>query len=209
LITAGVEKGKKIYEKEIISSIGKAIDTYSNWQEVLGLAKNINIKVIVTNTTERGICFNPGDKYDDVPPESFPAKLTRLLHERYKSSSCADGFIILPLELIENNGSILKDIVLKYIDLWALETSFKYWVTTSNLFINTLVDRIVPGYPSKRAEEIFKEIGYRDNFLTLAETYHLFAIEETNTIKEVLPFHKAGINVVFSSDISNIGQFKT
>lgn len=208
LITAGIEKGEKVYKKEIISSIGEAIDAYSDWQDVLGLAKDLNIKVIVSNTTERGIYFNAGDRYDDIPPESFPAKLTRLLHERYKSSSCADGFIILPLELIENNGSILKDIVLKYIDLWALETSFKDWVTTSNLFINTLVDRIVPGYPSKRAEEIFREIGYRDNFLTLAETYHLFAIEETNTIKEVLPFHKAGINVVFSSDISKYRQLK-
>jgi tagaturonate reductase len=74
--------------------------------------------------------------------------------------------------------------------------------------VNTLVDRIVPGYPSKRAEEIFREIGYRDNFITLAEAYHLFAIEETNVVKEILPFHKAGINVVFSSDISKYRELK-
>ena len=208
LITAGIEKGEKIYKKEIISSIGKAIDAYSDWQDILDLAKDVNIKVIVSNTTERGISFNTSDKYDDKPPSTFPAKLTRLLHERYKLINCVDGFIILPLELIENNGIILKDVVLKYIDLWGLETSFKDWVSTSNLFLNTLVDRIVPGYPSKRAEEIFKEIGYRDNFLTLTEIYHLFAIEETRVVKDVLPFHKAGINVVFSSDISKYRELK-
>jgi tagaturonate reductase len=208
LITAGIEKGKKIYEKEIISSIGKAIDTYSSWQDILDLVKDVNIKVIVTNTTERGISFNTSDKYDDKPPSTFPAKLTRLLYERYKRANRSDGFIILPLELIENNGTVLKDIVLKYIDLWGLESRFKNWVSTSNLFVNTLVDRIVPGYPSKRAEKIFKEIGYRDNFLTLTEIYHLFAIEETRVVKKVLPFHKAGINVVFSSDISKYRELK-
>lgn len=208
LITAGLDKGKNIYEKEIIASIGEAIDTYSDWQNVLKLAKDSNIKVVVSNTTERGIKFEGSDKFDDKPPSSFPAKLTRMIYERYAALENVDGLIIIPLELIENNGDILRDIILKYADMWGLDDKFKEWVKGKNLFVNTLVDRIVPGYPMKDAEQIFNEIGYRDNYLTFAENYHLFAIEETKAIKEILPFDKVGLNVIFDEDISTYRDLK-
>jgi tagaturonate reductase len=202
LITAGLDKGKTIYEKEIIASIGEAIDTYRDWQKALILVKDSIIKIIVSNTTETGIKFERSDKFTDSPPSSFPAKLTQVLYERFASNENAEGFIIIPLELIEYNGDILKDIVLQYVEHWNLGNVFTDWVKNKNLFVNTLVDRIVPGYPTKAAEKIFDEIGYRDNYLTFAESYHLFAIEETKIIRHVLPFDKVGLNVVFSDDIS-------
>ena len=202
LITAGLDKGKTIYEKEIIASIGAAIDTYADWPNVLKLAKDSNIQVVVSNTTERGIEFEGNDKFDDNPPSSFPAKLTRMLYERYISLGYVDGLIIIPLELIEDNGDILRDTILKYADIWGLDNKFKEWIKGKNLFVNTLVDRIVPGYPMKDAEQIFNGIGYRDNYLIFAENYHLFAIEETKILRNVLPFDNIGLNVVFNDDIS-------
>jgi tagaturonate reductase len=125
-----------------------------------------------------------------------------MLYERYIALGYVDGLIIIPLELIEDNGDILRDTILKYADIWGLDNKFKEWIKGKNLFVNTLVDRIVPGYPMKDAEQIFNGIGYRDNYLIFAENYHLFAIEETKILRNVLPFDNIGLNVVFSDDIS-------
>ena len=208
LITAGVSNNELIYEKEIIASISRAMDTYDSWEQVLELSKNEQIEIIVSNTTETGIKFDPYGKLKDKPPDSYPAKLTQILYRRFSHKMQNKGFIIIPLELIENNGNTLKEVVLKYADLWELKEDFKEWIVKANLFINTLVDRIVPGYPIGLTPKIFDDLGYTDNFLTLAEVYHLFAIEETNIVKKVLPFDKAGLNVVYADNITMYRDLK-
>ena len=62
------------------------------------------------------------------------------------------GFYIFPCELIDRNGDKLKEILLQYIEKWSLGENFKKWVCECNHFYNTLVDRIVTGYPEKEME---------------------------------------------------------
>lgn len=116
------------------------------------------MRFIISNTTEAGISFDDTCKLTDKPADSFPAKLTQFLYERYKSN--LNGFVILACELIDNNGKELEKCVLKYAQKWQLGNDFITWVQNENAFCNTLVDRIVTGYPKDDAEKIFDEIGH-------------------------------------------------
>ncbi len=120
-----------------------------------------------SNTTEAGISYHAGDRPDDMPPVSFPAKLTQLLLERFRHfNGAADkGWTIIPCELIDYNGEALKALVLRYAKEWQLPTAFSDWVETANTFCSTLVDRIVTGYPREEAEKLEAELGYHDAFL--------------------------------------------
>lgn len=96
--------------------------------------------------------------------------------------------------------------MLEYARLWKLESEFIYWLENENTFCNTLVDRIVTGYPKDEAESIFREIGYRDELLDTAEPYHLWAIE--GDFEKDLPLQKAGFNVIWTNDIRPYKKMK-
>ena len=121
------EKGEAVEDYRVIQSVNREIPIYEQFDEYLKLAENEKMKWIFSNTTEAGIVFNENDKYEDIPQRTFPGKLTRLLHERYKkfNGSRESGFIILPCELIDYNGEKLKKIVLKYAELWNLDEKFE------------------------------------------------------------------------------------
>ena len=158
LILRGIENGKEVCEGTEINSISRAINPYENFNGFLFLAHNPDLRFIISNTTEAGISFDDTCKLTDKPADSFPAKLTQFLYERYKSN--LNGFVILACELIDNNGKELEKCVLKYAQKWQLGNDFITWVQNENAFCNTLVDRIVTGYPKDDAEKIFDEIGY-------------------------------------------------
>ena len=69
-------------------------------------------------------------QFDQVPPNSFPAKLTRVLFERYKAfNGAADkGLVILSCELIDNNGKELQKCCNNYAKDWNLEPAFIDWM---------------------------------------------------------------------------------
>ena len=203
LYLRGIENGSEVNKKEIMTAISRGIETYTQWDQFLELAKNPEIEFIVSNTTEAGIAYNEEDKLTDRPPESFPAKLTIYLYERYQefNGDPDKGMVIIPVELIESNGDNLKKIILKLIDDWDLETGFKNWIKNSNHFLNTLVDRIVTGYPFNEAPALESELGYHDDNLDTGEIFHLFVIEGDESLKEKLPFHKANINVKWVDDL--------
>ena len=173
------EKGEVVKDYRIISSINREIPVYKEFDEYLKLAHNPDIRFIVSNTTEAGIVFSDKDRYDDRPQNTYPAKLTRLLHERFKTFNGAEdkGFILMPCELIDYNGEELKRIVLKYVELWNLEPKFKNWLEKSNVWSSTLVDRIVTGYPRAEKDELEKELGYEDKFMVTGEYFYLFVIQ--------------------------------
>lgn len=200
----GRHKTKIYNENRIITCIDEVLDVYEEFDKFLELAKTESLEFIVSNTTEAGIEFSAKDKLSDTPPESFPAKLTVFLYERYKffSGDKDKGFYILPVELIENNGEQLKKCVLEYIELWDLEEEFKNWVLECNTFCNTLVDRIVTGYPVDEVLDIFSKLGYTDKLLVTAEQFGLWVIEDKNNIAEKLPLDKANLNVIFAKDIT-------
>ena len=180
------EENKVVRDYRVISSVNREIPVYKAFDEYLSLAHNPEMRFIVSNTTEAGIVFDKNDKYDDAPQNSFPGKLTRLLHERFKhfDGDTTKGFILLPCELIDYNGDRLKEVVLQFTDLWKLEDEFKVWLNESNIWCSTLVDRIVTGYPRDEKEELEKEFGYKDDFMTTGEYFYLFVIQGPKDVLE-------------------------
>ena len=196
LFRRGIDHGQVVNEHTHITSISRALNPYTQYEEYMKLAENPDLRVIVSNTTEAGIEYLGTEKLSDTPAKSYPAKLTQFLYKRFQSG--LKGFILLPCELIDNNGDNLKKCVLQYADLWELGADFKNWLETENDFCNTLVDRIVTGYPRDEVEELTKQIGYTDNLIDTAEIFHLWVIEGHH--EDELPFNKAGYNIVWTDD---------
>lgn len=204
LYLRGIENGKEICERTEINAVSRAINPYKDFGVYLELAQNPDFRFIITNTTEAGIAFSVDDKFEDRPAKSFPAKLTQLLYARYKAGF--KGFVILSCELIDNNGKELEKCVLDYAKLWSLDEDFCKWIVNENDFCNTLVDRIVTGYPKDEAEQLCTEIGYNDKLLNTAEPYHLWVIE--GNYEKELPLQKAGLNVVWTDDVKAYKKMK-
>jgi tagaturonate reductase len=203
LFLKGIQKGKEMQQKELITNIVKGVDPYSNFQDYLDLAKEEALQFIISNTTEAGIAYLNTDTMDMQPPTSFPAKLTVLLHERFQhfNGDASKGLTIIPCELINHNSDSLKEIILKYSDDWQLGEDFKTWLTTHSTFHNTLVDRIVPGYPKDEIEAYNAQLDYKDNLIVAAETFFLWVIEGDDKLKEKLPFHKTDLDVKIVEDM--------
>lgn len=200
LYLRGKQGSRIVNEKRVISSISRGIDPYSDFASFLDLAGNDDIGIIVSNTTEAGIVYDETCSFDDDPPVSFPAKLTRLLYERFTRSRGGKGYIILSCELIDDNGRKLKDVVMSHSREWDLGDEFIRWVAEKNIFCSTLVDRIVTGYPSDDAEKLNEENGYEDSLLDVAECFGLWVIEGPGSIEEAIPFEKAELPVMITED---------
>ena len=203
LFLNGLKDGKEIQTKELVNCIIEGIDPYASFQDYLQLAKEEELEFVISNTTEAGIAFNSTDTKEMQPPNSFPAKLTLLLHERftYFKGDPKKGLAIIPCELINYNADTLKEIILKYVDLWGLETDFKKWILEHNTFHNTLVDRIVPGYPRDQIEKYNAQLDYYDDLIVTAEPFFLWVIEGDESLKEKLPFDKTDLNVKIVDDL--------
>lgn len=200
LYLRGIENGEEVCNHTEIHSISRAINPYVDFDAYLALAHNPDFRFIISNTTEAGIEYVADNKFEDKPAKSFPAKLTQLLYERFKSG--LNGFIILACELIDHNGTELQKCVLKYAQQWELGEDFCNWITEENKFCNTLVDRIVTGYPKEEAEELCPD----DKLLDTAEVYHFWAIE--GNYEDELPLQKAGFNVIWTDDIASYKKRK-
>lgn len=200
LYLRGIENGEIRQEHHFIESISRGIDPYKNYDEYIALADNPDFRFIVSNTTEAGIVFDENCKLNDRPCKGFPAKLTQLLYRRYKNN--LDGFIFLPCELIDNNGEELKKCIFKYADLWNLESDFINWINEKNIFANTLVDRIVTGYPTDETVSLHPN----DKFLDTAEIFHLWVIE--GNFENELPLKKAGFNVIWTENAKPYKKIK-
>ncbi|RKR14293.1 tagaturonate reductase [Maribacter vaceletii] len=198
----GIKNGKAISEHEIIDCIQRAINPYENFAGYLANAKNPDLRFVISNTTEAGIAYNANDKLEDAPQKSFPGKLTALLYKRFQEFNGASdkGLIIIPCELIDNNGENLKRIILQYASDWNLGAGFVEWINEDNIFCNTLVDRIVPGYPRDKMDAITKELGYKDNLVVEGEQFHLWVIEGPASVKEEIPAEVCGLNIVFTDN---------
>ncbi|WP_339659130.1 tagaturonate reductase [uncultured Polaribacter sp.] len=203
LFMKGVKKGKEIQEIELINNIVKAVDPYANFKEYLSLAKEESLEFIISNTTEAGIAYIDSDTPLMQPPNSFPAKLTLLLLERFQhfKGDKTKGVTIIPCELINHNSETLKAIILQYISLWNLSNDFKTWILESNSFHSTLVDRIVPGYPRAEIEAYNAQLDYKDNLIVSAEAFLLWVIEGGEDLKAKLPFDKTTLDVKIVSDM--------
>ena len=185
--------GEKYVETRIITSLDQAVTVFHDFEEYIALAREEDLRFVVSNTTEAGIVFNENDRFEDKFEVTFPAKLTQFLYERYIwcKGDPNKGLIMLPVELIDDNGIVLKKYVNDYIDLWKLEDGFRKWVNEACVFTSTLVDRIVPGFPRDEKDEICETLGYNDDLLDTAEPFALWVIESPKDISEELPLDKA------------------
>ena len=202
LYLRGSEKGQKVDQKRVISSVSRCINPYGHWDEVLALARSADLEYVVSNTTEAGIVHDTESAFDQQPPISFPAKLTRVLYERFTAGQ--KGLVILSCELIDNNGKELLRCVNQYIDDWKLPKDFRRWVNEENIFCSTLVDRIVPGRirDPKEVEVLAAANGYDDPLTDVGEVFGFWAIEGPAELEDRLPFKKAGLPVSVVPDVT-------
>ncbi|WP_297798135.1 tagaturonate reductase [uncultured Eudoraea sp.] len=199
----GIKNGKPVSENQIIDCIQRAIDPYEDYDDYLKVAENPDLRFVISNTTEAGIAYDKNDLLDDSPQQSFPGKLTAFLYRRYQvfKGSSTKGLILLPCELIDRNGDNLKKIVLQYAVDWKLEKEFVRWINDDNIFCNTLVDRIVPGYPKEKIGAITQELGYKDQLVVEGEQFHLWVIEAPKEVQQEFPSEKCGLNVIFTDNM--------
>ena len=204
------EAGEAVKEYRKITCVQREIDLRTMVDDFLALARNLDIRFVVSNTTEAGIAVNDTDRFEDRPPQTFPAKLTRWLHERFVhfKGSRESGLVFLPCELIDNNGPALKAAVLHYARLWDLAPDFAAWIEGACTFCSTLVDRIVTGYPKEEIAAIEAETGCRDDFLVAAEYYTLFVIEGPASLADELKLAGSGLNIQLVDDIKPYKQRK-
>lgn len=203
-VLRGIENGKLVEEIKKNTCIRRCINPYERFCQFLALARSEELELVVSNTTEAGIAFDPLCSVLDEPPASFPGKVTRFLLERYRYFDGAPdrGLVFLPCELIDNNGLALKDCILQYIALWGLGGDFRHWVETACTFTCTLVDRIVTGYPRDDAAVWEARLGYADKLIVTAEYFHLWVIAGMGEKKSLLPLDTCGYNVIFTDDIA-------
>lgn len=200
LYLRGLVNGEKTEETRVVDCITRCINPYKNTDEFFECAKNPDLRYIVSNTTEAGIEYKPNQSKNDFAVSTFPGRLAMFMKARYDSG--LGGFLFLPCELIDKNGDNLKKCILQYAADWNYGDDFIKWVNEENRFTNTLVDRIVTGYPRDNAGEMEKEYGYRDNLIDTAEIFHLWVIEGDKKYAEELPFHKIGLNVLWTDDVT-------
>lgn len=201
----GIQNGKPVEEFRQITSVAGCINPYSDYDAFASQAENPDLRFVISNTTEAGIAYHAGDRLEDRPQVSFPGKLCAFLYRRYKAfgGDASKGLVMIPCELIDKNGDNLRRIVLQYADEWKLEKGFVDWVENACDFCNSLVDRIVPGYPRAEADAICQKLGYKDNLIDTAEIFHLWVIEcHRRSYEDELPTAKAGLNVVWTDDMT-------
>lgn len=203
-IQGGVDGATASEEHRVIGSLARAISARDDWDSVLAVARDPRIELIVSNTTEVGIALDESDTFDARPPRSFPGKLTRFLYERATAFDFDSkrGVVVLPCELIEDNGDTLRRIVGALAKRWALGVRFENWLDESVIFCNTLVDRIVPGaLPAGDAARLESSLGYHDDLLTACEAYALFAIQGDDALRTRLGFPMDDSRIIVTPDI--------
>lgn len=203
LAMRGIKDGKATEEIRQIKSVSRCINPYADYSALLDIARSKDLKIIISNTTEAGIAYKEGDKLTDTPPSSFPAKVTAFLYERFKAFNGAEeaGLLFLPVELIDANGDKLKEIVLKYAAEWNLPQEFANWINTANKFTNTLVDRIVTGYPKDQLDYFEEKLGYQDDIIVTSEIFNLWVIEGKKEWADILPIDKTKANIIWTDDV--------
>ncbi|HET7002358.1 MAG TPA: tagaturonate reductase [Puia sp.] len=210
LAVRGVENGVVLDQQVICSAISRVLSAMDQWDDILQTAGNAYLQVVISNTTEVGIQFVKESIFQK-PPASFPAKLLAILYERFKifKGSPKAGLVIIPTELLTDNGKKLKNILSELADFNQLEPSFSDWLDSHNHFCSSLVDRIVPGKPDPETKEILeRKWGYTDHLMSVCEPYRLWAIEGDDEIRKVLSFHSADDGVIITPDITKFKELK-
>ncbi|TAE32334.1 MAG: tagaturonate reductase [Cytophagales bacterium] len=200
----GMQRGEPVEQLTTVSAISRVLSAQSNWSDVLRLAKSPSLQVIISNTTEVGLTYVEESIFN-TPPRSFPGKLTAFLYERFKDvgGSRNRGLVVIPTELVTDNGLKLREMVEKLARYNELGKLFSKWLKFHVRFCNSLVDRIVPGLPdAETRDQLAQKLGYDDALLTVAEPYNLWAIEGDDRVRDVLSFAQVNPGIIIDEDIT-------
>jgi tagaturonate reductase len=208
VVIKGIRHGKPVQDTRLITSVTEVINAYEDPGKFLRTAENPALQFIISNTTEAGICFKDEEYDANNVAETFPGKLTAWLFHRYEffKGDISKGLVLLPCELLEKNGDSLKETVVQYVLHWKLPNDFLHWVLQHNTFCNTLVDRIVPGFPKDSIAEVERETGFDDKLVVMAEPFYIWVIEADEKVERLLPTHAASLNVKF---VNNLASYRT
>ena len=203
LILRGILNGELKNDVQKMNIIGDTVGTCEEYDRFMEYADLDSLEYIVSNTTEAGIVYDPADQFDACPPVTYPGKLTKFLYRRFKTFNGAKeaGLYILPCELIAENGKNLRECCLKVAANWNLDPAFTQWLDDACYFCDTLVDRIVTGYPRDEIAELEAKLGYSDKLLDVGEPFGLWVIEDKGGISKRLPLDKIGLPVRFTDDV--------
>ncbi len=198
----GLVDGEKVEQSRLITSVSDAVDAYAEYDKYAAYAKCETLRFIVSNTTEAGIVLKEDDDFAACPPVSFPAKLCKFLYERAVHFDYAEdkGLVMLPVELIDDNGIQLRKCVKALAKIWNLGEKFEAWLDNACVFTSTLVDRIVTGYPRDEVASIWEKLGYEDRILVTAEPFGLWVIESGKDISAELPLPQCGLPVIYTDN---------
>ena len=202
VILRGLENGERVEKTRLVTSVSDAVGANEEYEKYAAFAKLDTLRFIVSNTTEAGIVLDKEDQFDLCPPRSYPGKLTKFLYERAVHFDYAEdkGLVMLPVELIDDNGIMLKKCVLELAKIWNLGDRFLSWLESACIFTSTLVDRIVTGYPRDEAEQIWETLGYEDQLLDTAEPFGLWVIESPKDLSGELPLPACGLPVIYTDN---------
>lgn len=191
VIIRGLIGAHVVDETTTVKSIDGALIADRDWVQLTDLFAT-EANVVISNVGESGYAVFPDDETklppDDEVPLSFPAKLLCLLDARFKAGG--QPILILPCELVPENGKVLRKILVDLAHKWKLEVGFNIWLETEVTICDTLVDRIV--------SEAIEPIG------AIAEPYALWAIKREATFE--IPFsHPA---VIVTDDLEPFMRLK-
>lgn len=206
----GIDKGEKVKKSQIIDVLEDYVNPFTDYAHYLSYAESDELQIIISNTTEAGIAYDPTDTDFTQCPKSFPGKLLAFLKHRYDhyKGDMSKGLAIIPCELIDNNGEELYKCLTELAEHIGYDKDFIKWMQTANHFTSTLVDRIVPGYPKNEIEAIREECGYIDNNVVKGEIFHLWVLKKEPYIQKVFPADSTGLNIIFADDIKPYKQRK-
>ncbi len=207
----GVEDGRTVAENVVCAAISRVLSAQNQWADVLAFATSPDLQIVLSNTTEVGIELLAGEDIHAAPPRSFPGKLLAVLWARFQAFGAdpARGLVIVPTELIPENGTLLRGILRTLAERGALGPAFVQWLETANVVCNSLVDRIVPGRPDDAAlAALTAELGYTDELLVVAEAYRLWAIEGGDRVRDALSFAPADPGIFIQADINQFRELK-
>ncbi|HMQ45985.1 MAG TPA: tagaturonate reductase [Saprospiraceae bacterium] len=205
LCMRGRQNGSVSESFQRVGAISRVIDATLDWSAVLQLAQSPDLEIVLSNTTEMGLRLEEKDSILENPPHSFPAKLLAVLHTRYQAfqGDPTKGLVVLPTELIDHNGHVLRQLLVTLANRLGLDLEFIKWLNEANYFCDTLVDRIVSGTPAPAISAKWQDqLGYKDSLLIVSEPYLLWAIEGNEQLAHKIQFAKAHPGVIIQEDIS-------
>lgn len=195
VLVAGLENGKKVEQLRKITCIKDGLDLPLESERFLQFASDPEVKWIISNVTEAGMVWKEEEDFKEFA-KSFAGRITQWLFRRFQTLPQAET-ILLPCELLQENGKTLKNLVETHAKRWKLQEEFFIWMDSSCKFFNSLVDRIVPGFPS----HLSLPEKEKDKFLVQTEPYCFWAIEGKGSDEAYLPFLNSFSEAILQNSI--------